>query len=296
MRAFLFPIWGPGLAHMKRIGRMQDTSRFWQGIEYAERPGTGPVLVALHGIGSNAGSFAPLVAALPGDWRIIAWNAPGYRGSAPLAADWPVAADYAEALAAFTAGLELPRFFLLGHSLGALVAASFACRFSQRLCALCLASCALGHNAAPGGPLSPASAERIADLAAMGPATFARARAPRLVHAPEAHPSTTALVVETMAEIRMPGYGQAARMLASGDLCTDLAALTRPASVIYGAEDVVTPPAGNLQAHAAIPASMRGPVIELPGAGHAVYQQAPRAFAAALTSTFAKMIDPRSKR
>ena len=36
--------------------------------------------------------------------RVIAWNAPGYGASAPLAADWPSADDYARALAACSTG------------------------------------------------------------------------------------------------------------------------------------------------------------------------------------------------
>lgn len=95
------------------------------GLAYLDRAGAGPVLVCLHGIGSNGGSFAPLLERLPRDWRVIAWHAPGYLGSAPLAQDWPVAADYAAALKAFLDRLGLERVWLLGHSLGCLTAASF---------------------------------------------------------------------------------------------------------------------------------------------------------------------------
>ena len=70
-----------------------------EGIDYRDRPGTGPVLVLSHGIGSNADSFAALMPRLPADWRVVAWNMPGYGGSEPLAADWPLAADYAAQLA-----------------------------------------------------------------------------------------------------------------------------------------------------------------------------------------------------
>ena len=40
-----------------------------EGIAYLERPGNGPVLVLLHGIGSNAASFTPLLAHLPATAR-----------------------------------------------------------------------------------------------------------------------------------------------------------------------------------------------------------------------------------
>jgi len=53
------------------------------GLTWLERPGSGGVIVLLHGIGSNAASFTPLLAHLPKALRVIAWNAPGYGGSDP---------------------------------------------------------------------------------------------------------------------------------------------------------------------------------------------------------------------
>lgn len=252
------------------------------GLAYLDRAGAGPVLVCLHGIGSNGGSFAPLLERLPRDWRVIAWHAPGYLGSAPLAQDWPVAADYAAALKAFLDRLGLERVWLLGHSLGCLTAASFLRSAPERVAAAVLACCALGHGVEAGSALSEPARARIADLEAMGPAAFAEARAPRLVFEPEANPAVTGFVTEGMAQVSMPGYGQAARMLASGRLCEDLARGRVPTSVIYGAEDVITPPENSRSAHAAVPGPWRGALVGIKGAGHAAYQQRPNEFAAAL--------------
>ena len=48
-------------------------------IEHYERQGQGDYeVVLLHGIGSNALSFEPLINELPKSWRLLAWNAPGY--------------------------------------------------------------------------------------------------------------------------------------------------------------------------------------------------------------------------
>ncbi|WP_199260689.1 alpha/beta fold hydrolase [Paracoccus binzhouensis] len=253
-------------------------------VAYLERPGAGMPLVALHGIGSNATGFAGLLPHLPEAWRVIAWDAPGYGASQPLAAEWPVAADYAAALAGLLDRLGVGRAVLLGHSLGTLMAAAFARRHPERVAALVLASCALGHGVSPGAALSEGAKARIDELQALGPAAFAAKRAPRLVHDADAHPELVAQVAGNMAQVRMPGYGQAARMLASGRLLEDLAALAVPASVIVGVGDLVTPPAANRRAHQAIPARIRGPLIELPGAGHAIHQQDPAAFARALAT------------
>jgi pimeloyl-ACP methyl ester carboxylesterase len=258
------------------------TARTSAGIDYRERPGAGPALVLLHGIGSNADSFAGLVPLLPKSWRVIAWNAPGYGASAPLAKDWPVAADYARALAAFLDRLGLDRVTLVGHSLGTLMGAAFAACRPGRIERLVLASPALGHGVAPGEPLSAPAQARIDDLARLGAAAFAHARAPRLVYRPETNPGLVAAVEAGMARVNSPGYDQASRMLASGRLLDDAARLAVPTDVIVGAQDIVTPPEGARQLHAAIPAAFRGRLVEVPAAGHALYTQAPAAFAAAL--------------
>lgn len=253
------------------------------GLDVLERPGrNGPALVLLHGIGSHAASFAPLLPQLPDDWRVIAWNAPGYGGSIPLDGDWPVVADYARALAGLYDALDLDRTLLAGHSLGALTAAAFAAEHPGRVTRLLLASPAVGHGVAPGGALGPAARARIDDLDRLGPAAFAAARAPRLVYRPEANPALVAAVADGMARVTPRGYGQAVRMLASGRLLDDTARLAVPTDVIVGAEDLVTPPEDARRIHAALRPDRRGSFTQVPEAGHALYHQAPAAFAAAL--------------
>ena len=90
-----------------------------------------PVLL-LHGIGSNAQSFVPLMQAFDRRCAVLAWDAPGYGDSQPLAPAWPDAADYAGALDRLLAALDVARCVLLGHSLGALIAARFAAAWPRR--------------------------------------------------------------------------------------------------------------------------------------------------------------------
>jgi pimeloyl-ACP methyl ester carboxylesterase len=249
------------------------------GISYWRRGGAGRALVCLHGIGSHAESFLPMLPHLPGDWDVIAWNAPGYGGSAPLAADWPVEADYAEALLRFCDALGLGRVTLLGQSLGTLMAARFAADYPGRVAALVLAACATGHGAAPGGPLSDAAAARLEALETQGARAFAEARAPRLLADPEGRPEARAAVVEAMAQITMPGYGQAVRMLASGRLTDSLSRAAVPAHLIWGTGDIITP---RDQTEAAAAALGGAPIIEIPGSGHALHVETPARFAEAL--------------
>lgn len=245
------------------------------GMAWRERPGAGPVAVCLHGIGSRATGWAGLAPHLPG-WRLIAWDAPGYGTSAPLNADWPVAQDYAAALEAWLAALGLTGVHLVGHSLGTLIGAAQARAFPARLSSLTLVSCAQGGGAAPGA-LPAAQQARLDDLGTLGAAAFARSRAPRLIHAPQDNPALVALVAGAMASVTLPGYAQAVRMLATGDLAADCAALEVPTAVIVGAEDQITPLEQSRRAHAAL-RHPRGLTL-VPGCGHALPLQAPAALA-----------------
>jgi len=250
---------------------------------YRTRPGPGPALVCLHGIGADATGFDALIGHLPADWRVVSWHAPGYGGSDPLDPDWPQAADYTPRLAGLLDDLAISRALVLGHSLGTLIAAAFAARWPGRVEGLALLAPAQGYGIPPGAALPPQVAARIDDLARLGPTRLALDRAPRLLHRPEDHPGTLAAITASMARVTLPGYAQAARMLASGDLAGACARLTVPTTVLVGAEDRITPPDQARRAHAALPAPVRGPLHLMSGLGHALHQQDPAAVAAALT-------------
>src|SRR3546814_16252965 len=113
-------------------------------ISYREA-GSGAPLVLLHGIGSAARAFRDQLAVLSAGYRVIAWDAPGYGDSINLPMPQPGAGDYAAALAAFLDALGVTSRHLLGHSLGALMAARFAAAYPQRVRSLTMASIAVGH-------------------------------------------------------------------------------------------------------------------------------------------------------
>ena len=247
------------------------------GFSYCEA-GAGPPLVLLHGIGSSAESWRDQLTGL-GDFRhVLAWDAPGYGASTPLDRARPSPVDYAERLALLLDSLELECIALAGHSLGALIAGAFAASRPGRVERLILADAARGHGADPTAPLPTSAQSRLDDLAALGPAEFARRRAPRLLSA-AATPSHLSRVRETMARIPPAGYRQAVAMLAQADIYAHAGALVSPTLVLCGSEDTVTPPDSNRSLAAAI-ANAR--YVELPGAGHASYVEQPAAFNAAV--------------
>lgn len=251
---------------------------------YIAREGAGPVVVFLHGIGSNATSFKSLFDILPAQWHCLAWNAPGYLGSAPLAEQWPLAEDYAAKLAQLLDDLGHGKVHLVGQSLGTLIGAAFARIYPDRLHSLTLASSANGYGIPKGGALPEGARTRLEDLARLGPAAFAKARAGNQVHDAAHHPDLVAKAVAAMAQVEPHGYTQAVHMLASGDLAAAMAHVTIRPGFIIGVQDRITPLAQTVAiadaweaAHGARPA-----ITEIDQAGHAIYLQQPEAFRDAL--------------
>jgi pimeloyl-ACP methyl ester carboxylesterase len=257
------------------------------GITHLRRPSddTTLPLLLLHGIGSNAGSFAALMAALPPSIDARAWDAPGYAQSAPLAIDAPSPRHYADALAKFLDLLKLPRVALAGHSLGALFAASFARHYPDRVSALALLSPALGYGVLPGAALPAGVQSRIDEILELGPAAFAKKRAARLVGNPEARPEIVAAVEAAMASVHPAGYIQAVHALGAGQLLLDAAAIAAPTIVAVGTFDQITPPASARRAYAAL--GNAAGFHEIPGAGHAMTQEEP----AVLARLLAQMVE-----
>jgi len=95
--------------------------------------GTGPPVLALHGLGGTKGSFLPTVADLAGRFRVIAVDLPGFGDS-----DKPIGAAY-DARFFAVAGTELldalaiDRAHLIGNSLGGRIALEIALRDPGRV-------------------------------------------------------------------------------------------------------------------------------------------------------------------
>jgi pimeloyl-ACP methyl ester carboxylesterase len=253
----------------------------------ARKGGDGLPVVLLHGIGSNAQSFAPLMEAFDARSPMFAWDAPGYGDSQPLYVDWPDASDYAAALSRLLAWLGTSRCILISHSLGCLMAARYALVASRKVAALVLTSPALGYGVEKGSALPAGAAARIDELDRLGPEKFAAARAPGLLADPSAQPDVLQGVERAMAAVRRPGYDNAVRLLASGRLLEDAAKLTVSTAVLVGAQDRITPPASCRRAFDALPASSQLVYREIPDAGHAVCQERPVEVARAIAEIVA---------
>lgn len=98
-----------------------------------------PPLLALHGWLDNAGSYALLAPRLTERYKVIALDLPGHGHSDHLASGASYYyLDYVRAVLDAADALQLDRYTLLGHSMGAGIAALVAAATPQRIERLCL--------------------------------------------------------------------------------------------------------------------------------------------------------------
>lgn len=236
--------------------------------------GKGPVVVLLHGIGSNSKTWAAQLDDLSEHYRVIAWDAPGYGESTCLEVSSPVLEDYADALKDFLNALGIDAAHFVGHSFGGAILAVFASRYPGKVQGLILADSTRG-----GGVL--AEAERKARLKArlealemLGPAGMAKARAPKLV-SKNASPELVKEIQSIMTEIRPDGFRDAALALSLADTTRALQEVVSPAFVLCGEEDGITP----VDESKSICGLLTNGQLELiPDAGHASHQEKPSCY------------------
>jgi pimeloyl-ACP methyl ester carboxylesterase len=235
-------------------------------IVHYETAGNGFPLVLLHGIGSNSRSWHRQLAALSPDFTVIAWDAPGYGASSdPPETTKPMKATirfYSGQLRGLLDSLGLKKVFLLGHSMGGVVAQEFYRAFPDYVAALILADTRCVG--------SPAGLEaRLQSIRTMTPAQLAAERAPKLLSR-NAPPDLVREAVSIMSEVRRPGYEFAAIAMAQNDSRDVVRNLRVPALLIWGAEDEITPVWDE------IPPGVQVKII--PDAGHLCYIEQPERF------------------
>jgi pimeloyl-ACP methyl ester carboxylesterase len=228
-----------------------------------ETAGEGFPLVLLHGIGSSSRSFSRQVSGLSSDFKVIAWDAPGYGRSAdPPAGVVPSMHFYADRLARLLDSLGLTKIFLLGHSKGGGIAQEFYRQYPEYVRALILAD-----TRSVGSP--EALEARLKMIHTLTPGQLAVERAPKLL-SPAAAPQLIREAVSIMSEVRPAGYEFAARALAASDTRDVMRALRVPTLLIWGDQDEITP------VWEEVPAGAELRIMR--NAGHLCYMEKPGEF------------------
>ena len=241
-------------------------------IAYREA-GSGPALVCLHGLGGSSRSWTNQLAAMSDTRRVIAWDCPGYGGSADHAAGKPHPADFADALAEMLNGIGVEGpIDLVGHSMGGIVAPQFAARHAGRVRRLVLSATRVGFR--DWGSYE----ERLRLRETMSDEEFGRSRAENMC-GPSASPEVKAEIASIAAEIRSSGYRVAVHLLSVSDNSAEVAALAMPVMVLAGDGDGVVPEEATVALAGAISGAVRHVIA---GAGHAAYVEQPAAYNALL--------------
>ncbi|GAA5234476.1 alpha/beta hydrolase [Verticiella sediminum] len=230
--------------------------------------GRGPAVVLLHGIGSGAGSWLEVAEQLSRTHRVLAWDAPGYGESDPLAAQAPGAADYAARLDALLARLDVHDYVLVGHSLGAIVARQQAAHGERRPRKVLLLSPAPGYGAAAPERRAAVRARRLQALADGGVAGIAERRSAAML-SPAATPGQVAWVAWNTRRISERGYAQAIELLCGGDLLAPAAPQVH--AVHVGEHDTITP----VEQSRAAAQALNAPFGLIEAAGHACHIEQP---------------------
>jgi len=203
-------------------------------------------LVLLHGISSGAASWLAValqVQRLCPHSRILAWDAPGYGDSTPLANPAPLADDYAHVLAQSLAQLNVSRCVLVGHSLGALMAACYACGHdATHISHLVLISPAGGYGAhAQGRKRAQVREQRLAALEEKGVPGLAAVIDQRLA-APDTPEPLRQWLRWNTDRIQPQGYVHAVELLCGATLGQARNQLAMPVHIWVGDQDIVTLP------------------------------------------------------
>jgi pimeloyl-ACP methyl ester carboxylesterase len=233
--------------------------------------GDGEAVVFLHGLLGSSKSWAFQFVHFSRNYRVIAWDAPGYGQSTIVAASIDA---YVEVLRGFIACIGRPRISLVGHSMGGAVAARFAARFPELVSRLVLSCSHAGYGDPEAAPMPSKFESRMREFYGIGPVAYGANRARELLPA-----SIPACVfdhaAEIASEVNPEGLRRATRMLQRADNRPLLPTLRMPILVLTGELDTDVRP--DLKADLLRLTTMTR-YVEMPGVGHAPYFEAPNAY------------------
>jgi 3-oxoadipate enol-lactonase len=213
-------------------------------LSYEER-GEGMPVVLVHGFPFDHTIWEEQLDALSKDMRVLAPDLPGFGRSQPLASGAaegePQIADYADYLARWADDIDLPRFVLVGHSMGGYIALAFVAAYANRLAGLGLLCTRPGADTEEGRA---GRYRQIEDVWKRGPAAVADAMLPKLFSPqtsakhPEIIEQTRALIERQTTDGIVTGLRAMANRPDSAHL---LGSINVPTVVITGEDDQIIP-------------------------------------------------------
>lgn len=246
------------------------------GYEAAGDPGKTP-LVFLHGIGGAARAWRGQITVFGDRYRAVAWDMPGYGGSAPLA--HASMATLADALHDFLQQIDAQRPILIGHSIGGMIVQQWLTKHPRDATAVVLAQTSPAFGKAEGDWQKQFIEARLGPL---DRGQTMKALAPSLVQElvgdnPDAGGMQVAR--DCMGSVPEASYRAMILALLGFDQRKALGDISVPTLVLSGSKDKNAPAPMMAKMATHIPSAT---YVELEGAGHLVNLEQPRAFDAAL--------------
>jgi 3-oxoadipate enol-lactonase len=254
----------------------QTTSDGRLSYEAAGDPASTP-LVFLHGIGGAARGWRGQLDFFQGRYRAIAWDMPGYGGSAALPA--VSIATIADALKDFLQQVGAAKPVLVGHSIGGMIVQQLLAKNPDIAGAVVLAQTSPAFGKADGDWQKSFIGARLGPL---DRGETMRSLAPSLVKdlvGDDPDPQGLKLARDCMAGVPEATYRAMMLALMGFDLRNALREIAVPTLVLSGSKDKNAPAPMMAKMASYIPSST---YVEIEGAGHLVNLERPKAFNAAL--------------
>ena len=234
-------------------------------------------LVFLHGIGGAARSWRGQLEFFEDRYRAIAWDMPGYGGSAPLPAVSITA--LADALHDFLQQVDAEKPILVGHSIGGMIVQQLLVKNPRIARAVVLA------QTSPAFGKSDGEWQKTFIAARLGPLDRGETMvslAPTLVKelvGDDPAPAGMGIARDCMASVPEATYRATMLALMGFDLRKSLGNIAVPTLVLSGSRDNNAPAGMMAKMATFIPSAT---YVELEGAGHLVNLERPKAFNDAL--------------
>ena len=237
-----------------------------------------PPLLLLHGLCGSSQTWAFQFRALADDFRVIAWDMPGYGGSGRFERENPTVEHYAHALSAVLDTIGATKAHVVGQSVAALIGAAYVAEYPDQAYSYTFCQGLTGLAGLPDNERSTQRKSRLETFREMGAERFAEERG-RKILGPNTLPMVAELAVTIMKRAPVAAMCQTVEMMAQTDFFEIAPRIDCPSLVISGSEDPASPIDTGKSARAALG---DGPLEIIDGAGHYGCMENPAAFNAIL--------------
>lgn len=258
-------------------------------VRYHEA-GSGRTCLLLHAFPLSADQWLPQMHRVPPGWRFIAPDVRGFRGMGDAYQDVGLEsatmATHAADVLQLMNHLDADRAVVGGVSMGGYITLAVARAAAGRLDGVVLADTKAGADSEDGRAARDAM---IAKVRADGVPAIADSMLPKLLGAttqqeqPDLIEAVRAMILRNTPEAIASAVGA---MKSRPDSTPGLGAITCPALVVCGDEDVLTPPAESQALASGLPSAH---AVFLPRVGHLSNLEAPMAFNAALAAFLGRL-------